>query len=250
MSESHDKTEMDLGALLDRELDPTRQTEVEARVKADPALAARLEAYRADKEKLRRIFEPVARRPIPKEWLAMANGVRPKPKTSFRLIGSIAAALLVAVIGTLSYVALRPPAAGEIVQEALNAREQVSRPEKVVAVENGAEAGRYAAILRSAVGPDVKVPDMRKLGYRLAGIRVFSQGAAELAYRDQKNSVVTVYVRQVHRSDGEPRFEQFGRDGLRVCVWQDDKIATVIAGNISTAAMQRLASVAIYGLYL
>jgi anti-sigma factor RsiW len=250
MSDRAEENEMDLSLLLDGELAAGRRAEVEARIRADPRAAARLESYRADKEKLRRIFEAVAQRPIPREWLAVAEGARSKPKLSFRMIGSIAAALLVVIIGAVSYVELRRPATGGIVQEALDARQEIARPEKVIAVASGAVVERYSGVLRSAVGSDVKIPDMSRMGYRLASIRVFSRGAAEMAYRDRKNGVVTIYVRQVRRSDGEPQFYQFGRDGLRVCVWQDDRIATVIAGNVSTALMQRLADVAVYGLFL
>lgn len=242
MSERNDYN-IDLSALLDGELTAERRTELEARIKVDPAVAARLTEYRADKEMLRRIYEPVARRPIPKEWLATAYGSR--PKTSWRMVGSIAAALLVAIFGTISYMELRPPAAGEVVQEALNARGDIAAPVKIVAVETGTELNRYADVLRSAVGSKVKVPDMRKAGYRLTTIRVFAHGAAELAYRDQENRVFTLYVR---RSDGTPRVDQFERNGLRVCIWQDDELSAVMAGNVSTAAMQRLASLAYSGL--
>ena len=57
----------------------------------------------------------------------------------------------------------------------------------------------------------------------------------------------TLYLR---RSDGTARFDQFERAGLRVCVWQDEQLGMVMAGNVSTAAMQRLASLAYTGLTL
>lgn len=256
MTEHYDSN-IDLSALLDGELNAARRVELEARIKADPVTAARLAEFRADKEMLRRIYEPVARRPIPKEWLAIAYGSR--PKTSWRMVGSIAAALLVAIFGTISYMELRPPVAGDVmadsrhditgpdkvVQEALDARHDVTRPAKVVAAESGAEVGHYTSVLRSAVRFSAKVPDMRKAGYRLTGIKVYSQGAAELAYRDSTDHVLTLYVR---RSDGKVRADQFPRDGLRVCVWQDNEVAMVAAGDMSTASMQRLAVLAYAGL--
>ena len=71
--------------------------------------------------------------------------------------------------------------------------------------------------------------------------------AAELLYRDRQDRLFTLYVR---RSDGSARFDQFKRAGLRVCVWQDDQLGMVMAGDVSTAAMQRLASLAYTGLTL
>jgi hypothetical protein len=38
------------------------------------------------------------------------------------------------------------------------------------------------------------------------------------------------------------------RADLRVCIWQDDQVGMVMAGDVSTAAMQRLASLAYSGL--
>lgn len=265
MSERND-INMDLSALLDGELSAERHAELEARIKVDPMAAALLAEYRADKEMLRRIYEPVAQRPIPKEWLAMAYGSQPgpkerltlafsaRPKTSWRMVGSIAAALLVTIFGTISYMELRRPVTGQvvadsrhdIVQEALDARHDVTRPDKVVAAESGAEVDRYTSVLRSAVGFSAKVPDMRKAGYQLAGIKVYSRGAAELTYRDPKDRVLTLYVR---RSGGKIGFDQFPRDGLRVCVWQDNEVGMVAAGNMSTASMQRLAVLAYAGLF-
>lgn len=265
MSERNDNN-IDLSALLDGELTAERRAELEARIKTDPGVATLLTQYRADKEMLRRIYDPVARRPIPKEWLAMAYGSQPspkerstlafgsRPKTSWRMVGSIAAALLVAIIGTTSYLELRPPVAGEvmpasrhdIVQEALDARHGITRPDKVVAVESGAEVDHYTSVLRSAVGFSAKVPDMHKAGYRLAGIKVYSRGAAELTYRDTKDRMLTLYVR---RSGGKVGFDQFPRDGLRVCVWQDNEVGMVAAGDMSTASMQRLAVLAYAGLF-
>jgi anti-sigma factor RsiW len=245
MSDRVDKNEWDLSALVDGELGPERRAEAEARIKVDSTAVARLEAYRADKEKLRRIFEPIAQRPIPAQWLAIADSSR--PRTSRRMVGSIAAALLVAIVGVATYVELSVPAQDGIVQEALNARGDIAQPEKVIAVASGSGVDRYTGALRAAVGSDVKVPDMQKAGYRLVAIRVYAHGAAELAYRDGENRVFTLYVR---RSAGSPRSDQFERDGLRVCIWQDEEISTVMAGNMSTAAMQRLASLAYTGLTL
>ena len=56
------------------------------------------------------------------------------------------------------------------------------------------------------------------------------------------------YRYEWRHSDGTARFDQFERAGLRVCIWQDDQLGMVVAGNVSTAAMQRLANLAYTGL--
>jgi anti-sigma factor RsiW len=244
--------ESELHAFIDGALDAARAHAFEVKLAADPALAARVAAFRADKEMLKRVYAPLIARPIPEKWLALAHGSKPPARAalSWRMVGSIAAAILLLVAGVAAYRSVRPPQSGEIVQAALDARTH-AMPSKIIAIEMGADAQRYDAALSKAVASSVKVPDLGRLGYQLAAIRLYpgaqNGGAAELLYRDSKARLFTLYVR---RSNGAARFDQFERNGLRVCVWQDEELSTVMAGNVSTAAMQRLASLAYTGLTL
>ena len=63
------------------------------------------------------------------------------------------------------------------------------------------------------------------------------RASKSLLYRGSNNELLTLYLR---RSDGKVRADQWRQNGLRVCVWQDDVLGMVVAGNVSTAAMQRL----------
>ena len=249
MSDNPEIADLELHAFIDGELEAARFNEIEAMIEADPALADRIAAFRSDKEMLKRVYGPLIDRPIPKEWLALANGAPAptRPSLSWRLIGSVAAAVALALIGAIGYWELRPQPASEVVQAALDARG--AQAEKIIAIEAGADTRRYDSVLSSAVALNVKVPDLTRMGYRLTGILLYpnSPAAAELLYRDGNNGVFTLYLR---RSDGTARFDQFERDGLRICVWQDEELSTVMAGNVSTAAMQRLASLAYTGLTL
>lgn len=220
-------------------------------MKADPRLAERVAAYRADKDMLKRVFAPAADTPIPREWIALALGsAAPKRNsTSWRLVGSIAAVVALCVIGAVSYWERQPSRAGDVVQAALDARTNTLQAQQAISIPAGAEIGNYSAVLSSAVALKLKIPDLKRMGYKLTGIVLYpqAQGAAELLYRDDNNRSFTLYLR---RSNGKPRFDQFERDGLRVCVWQDEVLSTVMAGNVSTASMQRLASLAYTGLTL
>jgi hypothetical protein len=82
------------------------------------------------------------------------------------------------------------------------------------------------------------------MGYQVTGLK-FYEHAAEIEYHDGKGRLFTLYLRP---SDGTTRFDQFARDGVRICVWQDDRISTVMTGTISAAMMQRLASLTYLGL--
>ena len=247
MSGHPEISEGDLHAFIDGELDSVRRQAVEAKLRADPVLAERARAYRADKDMLKRAYADSNGQQIPPQWLAMTQRAKKAQPTSWRLVGTIAAAVVAGVIGTLTVQQLQPRGTGEIVQAALDAR--ATNAGENIAIGNAAEAHQYDARLSAALALPVKVPDMRRLGYHVVGMRVFSRpsgtGAAELLYRGSQNQLFTLYLR---RSDGKTRFDQFARNGLRVCVWQDDVLGMVMAGDVSTAAMQRLASLAYTGL--
>jgi anti-sigma factor RsiW len=241
--------ETDLHAYIDGALDAVRAREIETQIAADPALARRVAQFRADKDMLKRVYAPLAERPLPDKWLEMALASKPPPqgKIAWRMVGTIAATIVLFAAVTFAYWQSRPSQPSEIVQAALDAR--VHDDGKFIAVSADANAQQYAAMLSTTIASHVKVPDLERMGYRLASIRLYSQasgdGSAELSYRDRENRLFTLYLRRAH---GVARFDQFERDGLRVCVWQDEELSTVMAGNVSTAAMQRLASLAYTGL--
>jgi anti-sigma factor RsiW len=241
-------TDLDLTAYVDGELDADRVRAVEDAALRDATLADRIAAYRTDKAMLKNIYAPLADRPIPPAWTDLARA-SPYPaaraRQSWWLTG-VAAALVLAVIGGLSFydTAYRPGPAGDAVQAALSARNDQASVQKFIAVSNVGEARRYDATLESILGVKVKVPALDSMGYHVAGLK-FYERAAEIQYRDGKGRLFTLYLRP---SDGTTRFDQFERDGLHVCIWQDDQISTVMAGAISAAVMQRLASLTYLGL--
>lgn len=243
--------EFELNAFVDGELDAARLRSVQEAIDRDRVLAERVAEIRSDKLRVQQIYGPLTDRSLPGEWVRLARrGYGPLQLRRTGPIAAIAAALIV-LIAAASYVVYgaRMSSQEEIVQTALDARGTESVPVKVIGISAG--AGRqYNGVLAAAVGLDVKVPDLAALGYQLVQIRLYrisGAGAAELSYRDRQNRLFTLYLRH---SDGSVRFDQFARDGLRICVWQDEDLSAVMAGNVTTAVMQRLASLAYTGLTL
>jgi anti-sigma factor RsiW len=238
-------TDLDLHAYIDGELDDDRARAVEGAAARDAALAERLAAYRADKEMLKNIYAPLADRPIPPEWITLARATPPaRARQSWRLVGAIAAMVLVILGGLSVYVGRHSEPSRDVVATALNIRDNGVAAQKSVVVTSLDEARRYDTDLRKIVGADVKVPALDSLGYHIAELR-FYERAAEVQYRNRQGALFTLYLRP---SDGTTRFDQFKRDGLWVCVWQDDRVSTVMAGPMSAALMQRLASLTYLGL--
>lgn len=238
----------DLHAYVDGALDAQQADRVEAGLRLNPHLMARVADFRADKEMLKKIYAPIAGQPVPEHWLALVHTHKARPAMAWRQTGAIAAMLLVAVGVALSYRLWSAPArSGEIVQAAIDARQDTSG--QSFRVTDRATSANYDAMISNAVAMHVKAPDLGKLGYYLIELRLYPHApggsAAELLYRDHANRLFTLYLR---RSNGAARFDQFEQAGLRVCIWQDDQLGMVMAGDVSTAAMQRLASLAYTGL--
>ena len=251
MSGDADIRAEDLHAFIDGELDETRRTQIEQAVARDPDLAARVAAFRADKESIARIYSAFGDRSLPGTWLARierhaASGVR---RSAIPALAALAASLVLLVIG--SAVLTKAPRSPEsaIVAEALAARENQLRPASIVAVRHDAEFNATSRLLAKILAMRVSAPDLSAMGYSLAALRVYADmprgRAVELVYRGPAGRDFTLFVR---RSSGEARFDVFEHDGVRVCLWQDDVVATVMAGRMSAAEMQRLASLAYNGL--
>jgi anti-sigma factor RsiW len=242
MSGSRPIEDAELHAYVDSALDPERMRAVEGQLKQDPALAARVAGYREDKLALKNLYGTADAEPLPPAWATMIE-TRKRLAPSRRVMGVIAAALLIAVSGTGLYLRMSSrPAETGLVASALSARNEANPPLQIL--PPSADAHRYDAALQAVVGSNVRVPVLDRLGYRFSGMRTY-QGAAELLYRNGEGRLFSLYLR---RSEGQVRFDQFERGGLRICIWQDDRISMVMAGNVSAAVMQRLASLAYTGL--
>ena len=208
-----------------------------------PALAERVALFEADKAMFKSVYGPLADRPLPAEWTLRARR-RPRPRMNLRLAGAIAATLLVVAGSPLVWQYAAVLRGGDVVDVALDAREGTAPKAELIATDSSPKVERYDTALRQATASNVRVPDLSRMGYRLAGLHLYDK-AAEILYRGPQNQLYTLYMR---RSDGTARFDQFARRGLRVCIWQDDQITTVMAGDVSAAAMQRLATLSYTGL--
>jgi anti-sigma factor RsiW len=235
----HFISDEDLHAFIDGALDAERAEQVRQALAENPALAERVTLFRADKAMFKTAYAPLADRPLPPEWEAR---IRRKSQAGWRKIYVIAAALLLVAVSPLAWRYIVRAPNSDVVETALEAREASGQGDIVIG--DGRNAARYDVALRRAVVSNVHIPDLSRMGYRLRGLTVYGT-AAEILYRGPQDQLFTLYVR---RSDGTARFDQFERRGLRVCIWQDDQISTVMAGDISAAAMQRLATLSYTGL--
>jgi anti-sigma factor RsiW len=184
-------TEDELHALVDGVLDPARRPEVEAYLATQPAVAARVAAYRRQRDMLRAALAPVAAEPVPPELnLARMAEARRRPA---RVPWQVAAALVLALgLGSGSgwwlHGQVRPAATG-IVALAQQAADSyaVFTPDRERPVElRAADHATLVSWASGRLGRKLVVPDLSAQGYRLMGGRLVPtpQGAAVLVMFD------------------------------------------------------------------
>jgi len=231
----------DLHAYIDGALGEERAAVVRQALAGNAEMAQRIAQFQSDKAMFKSVFGPLKEQPLPAEWLARADR---RPRTNWRMASAIAAALLVVALGPVAWQHYAPATQTDVVDVALNAREGTPAGDRRIVPDGSPKTGSFDTAFRQAVASNVHIPDLSRMGYQLSGLHLYDK-AAEIVYRGPQDQLFTLYVR---RSDGAARFDQFERRGLRVCIWQDDQISTVMAGNISAAVMQRLATLSYTGL--
>jgi len=249
-------TEQELHAFIDGELDDRRMAEMTQLVAADPVLAARIAAFRSDKLRLGEVYGTLDTRALPSQWLRLIEAHErsrrslARMRVSTRVLTAIAASLLIIFGGWLALTNRNASGPDAIVTEALAARQDSMAPKQVIDIGPGVSQAPNR-VLSTALTMNLKAPDLTRIGYHLADVRVYSGvpggKAVELRYRDQQSRLFTLYVR--HPSS-PARVDLSERDGLRICIWQDDVIGTVMVGDMSAGEMARAASAAYAGLNL
>lgn len=234
-------TEDELHAFIDDELTPRRRAEIAAVLLEDPALAARVAAYEADRDQLRMAFARIAEEPIPATWAAridsaMAGRARRIATRRFAIAGGMALAASVTAVAWWQW-----PRDHTILAEAEAARDG-RLDGRLAGDDTLPPPASRDALLRSALGMNVRAPDLRRFGFQLARLELFGRPgavAAQLRYSDPDRRALTIYVRQ---SDGTVRFDLLRRGATRVCVWQDDVVGAVIMAPVSASEMLHIAS--------
>jgi anti-sigma factor RsiW len=241
----------ELHAFIDGELDEANLGRVEKAVDADPELSARVAAFRADKARLVSLYGGGLHEPLPREWIARIEDESRRtrlPRTAWAVL-AIAASFVLVLSGTIVWRQSSAVPRGDVVADALAARTLAQKPDYVVPVSTQGDVQAESAVMAKSLDTRVKAPDLSRMGWRLVGIDVYSSPAPsfDLRYVDARGRRVTLYIR---RSPGSTRFDILEIKGLKVCVWQDIIISTVVTGDMSAGEMERLASLAYSGLTL
>jgi anti-sigma factor RsiW len=243
--------EEELHAFIDRELPPERAAAVAASAAADPALAARIAAFRSDKAALARLYRDIATERVPSSWIArVEQAAAPRqirravpPRATW--VMALAASVLL-VVGTAVWLQPLGPSADPVLAQADAARQGTTVPATILAGAALADGAARDALLVHTVGLNVRAPDLARLGWRLGEIDTYPQAAA-LRYIAADGRSLTLFVR---KSTGTPRFDLLKNGAVRTCIWQDEVISAVMMGDMSAGQMMRVASAAYTALNL
>ena len=203
-------TESDLHAWIDGQLPADRAREVEVYLATRPDDARRAEAWRAQKEELRALFDPVQDEPLNARLLRAA--ARPKPWWAERLVAGIAIAVVSGAVGWgarggLQDASPRLARTGDPAVVVVQASDFAHRaavahavftPDQRRPVEvDAAHEDQLVAWLSKRMGASMRPPHLQEQGYTLEGGRLLPGGkgpVAQFMFRDAAGARLTLYV--------------------------------------------------------
>jgi anti-sigma factor RsiW len=252
----------DIHAYADGQLAPDRAAIVDVALAADPDLAARVAAIRAQSAALRDALDPVLGEPIPARLLTAAAPPSTRAGVWRRWLApafAVAATFVVGVgIGWFGRDAMieyggtpttfARQAAFAHALYATDAR----RPVEVWANE---EKG-LVTWLTKRLGFQVRAPDLNGIGYALVGGRLVAGNEKPTALFMYENAAKERLSLQVRRQSlhvaassagtGETAFRYSVESGVGVFYWIDDDCGYAISGKMDRAQLLKIAHV-VYG---
>lgn len=254
-----------LSAHVDGELSGVDRDRVKAWLLQHPEDAARVRAWRADREALAGLFNAVLDEPAPEELKAAVWRSRARPRwpqaaavAGLLLAGAVAGGAGVWQVqqqrhdGQLAQLRVQLAAGtaqGWVQRAAFAHSVYVAEPRHAVEVK--AQEEHLSRWLTRRIDIPVKLFDLRAQGFELVGGRLLPDGpgkSAQLMYQDSPVSGpprrVTVYLRKPEQgTDAAFRYEQQGPVGM--FYWVEEGAGYALVGDLPKATLLALAQ-AIY----
>lgn len=238
-------TEAELHAWLDGELPMARRPDVEAYLAANPDEAARMAAYRVQRDLLHATFDPVMDEAVPERLVEI------RPPGRWRALLPHAAVITAFALGGLLGWHLHDTRTVRDADTAGWARRAaiahvVYSPEVRHPVEVGAEQEAHlVAWLSKRLGTQLKVPSLVSTGYGLVGGRLLpgERGpVAQFMYQDASGRRLTLYVRNNADSVKETAFRFTTESGVGVFYWVDRNLGYALSGESDRNELMRVAT--------
>ena len=226
-------SDAELNALVDGELDPSRQAEIEVWLAENPDTARRVARYRAQNAGFHALFEDILHEEISPKIMSALTPRRP----SVPAWAAMAAAVALFVIGGAGgwmvrgegaptagqQVAAGPPIDTAELMVRASMAHVVSRDDELRTPTSGGSAG-MGDYLADRMGKPVRVPSLDTFGYRLIGSRVLPDTngpAAQFVFSDESGKKVSLYVRGEQANGVDITYAL--ADDLSMFYWNDSK---------------------------
>ncbi|MFG1421305.1 anti-sigma factor family protein [Roseixanthobacter liquoris] len=242
-------TEDDLNGYVDGSLGDERRAEIVLYLDAHPEVAARIGAYRRERDRLRTAFAPIAEEPLPPELdLGRMIAARRRPVARSRWAMAAAAVLLLGV-GMAGGWSLRNmsmvPAGGlQALGREAAINYAVYTPDRVRPVEIRADdRAQLVAWTSHRLGRPVAIPDLATAGYRLMGGRVVATEhgpAALFMYDDDHGGRLVVFSRPMTTEQDAPMTAHADR-GVNGFSWSDGGLGYSLVGAAAPETLHPLA---------
>ena len=240
-------TDDDLHAFVDGVLPSARRAEVEAWLAANPDDAARVEAYRQQKEGLSALFDPVLGEPVPPRLTPDVVGMSRRGATVW--LGRAAAALVLTGVGfgggwfANEAVFPRMPTLRALASEGVSAHKvytvEVRHPVEV----DASQQQHLVTWLSKRMGRQIQAPDLSAYGFKLVGGRLLHADnlpACQFMYETDSGERLTLYIR-INPDNRETAFRIVEQDGLTAHYWLHGSLAFAVIGEIGRDRMEQVA---------
>jgi anti-sigma factor RsiW len=265
-------SEAELQAFVDGQLPLARQGEVQAYLDARPQELSRVEAYRVQKQDLRRLFAPVLDE-APPERLRQAAQARQRLATAWfdqRWVAGVAIALVSGAAGWGLHGSLGgggrhelsaqvTPPAGAVIPVATPGfarraavAHAVYSPDLRRPVEiDAAHEDQLVAWLSKRMGTPMKPPHLQAQGYALEGGRLLPGGqgpVAQFMYSNAQGGKLTLYVSTDLQDlggagrQGDVAFRLVREGGVNVFYWVDGPLGYALSADADREVLTRVST--------
>ena len=257
MKKPSDFGDHELHAYIDNALPPDLCAEFEQHLAGNPELAARVEAYRAQKQAIKALCAPLLAEPVPPHLQAAAQSPQTTPSgggflsrwSLQRIAASVLIAALSATGGWMAHEQFRPeptlarlsPLPRQAAVAHVVYSPDVRRPVEI----NAEHEDQLVAWLSKRLGTPIRPPKLTPLGFELIGGRLLpgnSGPVAQFMYHDATGQRLTLYVstENTERQDTAFRFAQEGP--VNVFYWVDGSFGYALSAGIDKNALARVAT--------
>ena len=252
--------EGDLHAYVDEALPDAQRIAIDDFLTGHPGETEQIRDYRAQKQSLKDLFDPILDEPLPEQLRALAlppQVIRhdvPHARTLSRwslerLVAGILIALVGGAAGWLANDQYKP--VDKVVRMVPLSRQaaiahavftpDVRRPVEV----SGEQEDQLVTWLSKRLGTPVKPPKLGTQGYELIGGRLLPGNigpVAQFMYQDATGQRLTLFVSTENTANQETAF-RFAQEGpVSVFYWIDGKFGYALSATIDKGELARLAT--------